>query len=205
MKRLFFIIVLLVSATGIEHVAAQSMREIFVNAPDTVIPLLTRINREDCIDFLDAGMKARVMNRLDGNSELVKITDDFLELRTSKHSTMQMRLFTVEADTVIAVVRSVCSEACDSRISFYKTNWELAPVSFVRPPISDFFVSPDSAALYMLKCDMYLVKLTLSPTDESLVAEYTMPAYMGEDDAEVVAPCLQPLIYRWRGGAFVRE
>lgn len=186
-------------------VAAQTMREVFVNAPDSVLPLLTRINREDCVDFIAAGMRANVTNRLDGKSELLSITDNFLELRSSEYSTVQMRLLPLAADTVVAVVKSVCAEACDSRISFYKKNWEPCPVSFERPPIAHFFVSPDSAALYLPKCDIYLVRLTLSPTDETIVAEYTMPAYMNEEDRTSVAPCLQPLRFRWQNGIFVRE
>lgn len=204
MRKLFIITVLsLLAAVG--DAAAQSMRSIFVNAPDSVFPLLTRVNREDCIDFLNAGMRARVSNRLDGKSELRSITDDFLELCSSEYSTVQMRLLPFAGDTIIAVVRSVCAESCDSRISFYKKSWEPAAVSFVRPPISEFFISPDSAAQHLPKCDIYLVKLSLSATDETLVAEYTMPSYMSEDDAKVVSPCLRPLLFRWKGGAFVRE
>lgn len=204
MKKILIIAVLFLSAL-VNDVAAQSMRDIFINAPDSVFPLLTRTNREDCIDFLDAGMRARVTNRLEGKSELCSITDNFLELRSSEYSTVQLRLLPCEDDTVIAVVRSVCAEACDSRISFYKKNWESAAVSFVRPPIVDFFISPDSAAIYMPKCDIYLVKLALSSTDDTLVAEYTMPEYMNAEDRAVVAPCLRPLLFRWEKCSFVRE
>lgn len=204
MRKLFVITILFLCA-AVNDIAAQSMRQIFVNVPDSVFPLLTRTNREDCIDFLDAKMRARVINRLDGKSELLSITDNFLELRSSDSSTVQMRLLPYAGDTIIAVVRSVCAEACDSRIAFYKKSWEPAPVSFARPPIAEFFHSPDSAALYMPKCDIYLVKLTLSPDEEVLVAEYTMPQYMNKEDAAAIAPCLRALRFRWQGGAFVKE
>ncbi len=204
MRKLYIItIMFLCVAAG--DAAAQSMRDIFINAPDSVFPLLTRINREDCVDFIDAGMRARVVNRLEGKSELNSLTENFMELQSSESSSMQLRLLPVAGDTVIAVVRSVCAEACDSRISFYKKNWEPATVSFVRPSIGDFFISPDSASQYMPKCDIYLVKLSLSAADEALVAEYTMPAYMNEEDRALIAPCLRPLVFRWQGGAFVRE
>lgn len=204
MRKLLYILVVCVCVV-VSDAAAQSMRDVFINAPDSVFPLLTRMNREDCVDFIDAGMRARVTNRLDGKSELLVITDDFLELRSSESSTVQMRLLPFKGDTVIAVVRSVCAEACDSRISFYKKSWEPADVQFVRPPVTDFFLSPDSAARYMPKCDIYLVSLSLSATDEALVAEYTMPAYMNNEDRSAVAPCLRSLLFRWQGGAFVRE
>ena len=54
-------------------------------------------------------------------------------------------------------------------------------------------------------CDIYLVKLTLSPTEETMVAEYTMPHYMNDSDAKAVQPLLRPVVYRWQGGVFVKE
>ena len=202
--RSFFTIVLLVAP--LLGVFAQDMRSLFVNAPDSVFPLLTRSNREDCVDFIDAGMRARVTNRLDGKSELLSLTPSFLELKSSEASTVQMRLLPFEGDTVVAVVRSVCAEACDSRISFYKRDWSRADIPFSRPAVGDFFIpATDSLDYCLARCDIYLVSLSLSPTDEVLVAEYTMPAYMNAEDARVIAPRLRPVRFRWSGVRFVRE
>ncbi len=186
-------------------VVAQDMRSLFLNAPDSILPLLTRNNRADCIDFLDAGMRARVTNRLDGISELLFIDDDYMELSSSASSLVQMRLLPCGGDTVIAVVRSVCAEACDSRIAFYKRDWSVADVSFFRPAVADFFVATDSLDHLLKRCDIYLVRLSLSREGDTLSAEYTMPRYMSEEDSLLVAPKLRPLLYRWRDGAFIRE
>ena len=50
----------------VTHTNAQEMRDIFVEMPDSIIPLLTQSNRADCVDFLDAKMRARVTNKFDG-------------------------------------------------------------------------------------------------------------------------------------------
>ncbi len=184
---------------------AQNMRALFLNAPDSIMPLLTYNNRADCIDFVDAGMRARVTNRLDGYSELLSISDDYMELRVSENSTVQMKLLPFGNDTVVAVVRSVCAEACDSRLTFYNRDWTIAPLSFLRPPVEEFFVATDSLAGLLARCDIYLVQLKLSSADNLLRAEYTMPHYMSEKDSLLVAPKLQPIVYRWQGGAFVKE
>ena len=73
-------------------VSAQSMRTLFVEMPDSIMPLLTKNNREDCVDFIDAGMQARVTNRLDSKSELLKFTPDYLLLKTSSSGSMQMKM-----------------------------------------------------------------------------------------------------------------
>jgi hypothetical protein len=38
---------------------AQDARTVFINMPDSLMPLLTKVNREDCIDFLDSKMRRR--------------------------------------------------------------------------------------------------------------------------------------------------
>ncbi|MBQ8271303.1 MAG: DUF3256 family protein [Bacteroidaceae bacterium] len=187
-------------------VVAQNMRTLFLNAPDSIMPLLTYNNRADCIDFIDAGMRARVTNRLDGYSELLSISDDYMELRSTDSSTMQMKLLPLGNDTVVAVVRTVCAEACDSRLTFYNRDWTMAASpAFVRPAVEEFFVATDSLPSLLARCDIYLVQLRLSTADNSLRAEYTMPHYMSEEDSALVAPKLQPIVYRWQGGAFVKE
>ncbi len=202
MRKIHFILLLMIACAA--GVRAQSMRDLFVEAPDTIFPLLTATNKVDCIDFIDAGMRARVTNRLDGKSELLSITPDYLLLRSSGSSTVEMKMLPSPSGPVIAVVRSVCAEACDSRITFYNADWSLAPVLFERPAIEDFFAEGDSAAHYMRLCDIYLVKFSLSPSDNSLVAEYTMPAYMNDDEAAAVGSFLRPLRFRWAEGGFVR-
>lgn len=73
------------------------------------------------------------------------------------------------------------------------------------PGVADFFAPTDSLSYYLSLCDIYLVKLTLSPTEETMVAEYTMPLYMNDSDAKAVQPLLRPVVYRWQGGVFVKE
>ena len=57
-------------------VMAQNMKSVFVAMPDSVTPLLTKVNREDCIDFLDSNMKAVVKNRFGNVAEMKVLTDD---------------------------------------------------------------------------------------------------------------------------------
>ncbi|MBQ2127442.1 MAG: DUF3256 family protein [Bacteroidaceae bacterium] len=179
------------------------MRTIFLNAPDVVFPMLSINDRADLVDFIEAGMTAKVRNRLDGVSVLAELTDDYLSLATTASSNMQLKLLPFNGDTVICMVKTVKAEAADSRICFYDKQWNRLDGCgmFTMPEISDFFVSPDDE--YMDMCDIYLVSLTLSAADNTLVAEYTMPAYMSVDDAGKIEPLLRKLVYRWNGGRFV--
>lgn len=189
------------------YLSAQSMRALFVSMPDSIMPLLTKNNREDCIDFIDAGMQAVVTNRLDSKSELLQFTPNFLHLRTSEAGTMQLKILPTADDTLVCVINTICAEACDSRIAFYTRKWQ--PVDsekhFAAPAISDFFLPSDSVGELLDIADIYLVKMSLSADDNSLVAEYTMPRYMLQGDSARVASNLRQLKYSWVGDRFVKE
>ena len=202
MRKLMFFVVLLFGCL-VSRVSAQDMRTVFLNAPDVVFPMLSSNDRADLVDVIEAGMTAKVRNRLDGVSVLAELTDDYLSLATTASSNMQLKLLPFNGDTVICMVKTVKAEAADSRICFYDKQWNRLDGSgmFTMPEISDFFVSPDDE--YMDMCDIYLVSLTLSAADNTLVAEYTMPAYMSVDDAGKIEPLLRKLVYRWNGGRFV--
>lgn len=205
MKK-FFVIFLMVAMVSGMKINAQNVSSVFIEMPDTLMLLLTQNDRRDCIDFMEAGMRAVVTNRLGGKSELKKLTDDFLSVNMSKSSVMQIKLLPyADRDTVICVVNTVCAEACNSVISFYNKNWEKMDeiILFEKPKISDFFIPADTVQRYADMADIYLVRLDLQSESDSLRAEYTMPGYMTKDDSLKIAPMLQPLWYKWNGKGFV--
>lgn len=225
MKKVVLLLFLLLFCVN-SFLSAQSMRTLFVQMPDSIMPFLTKNNREDCVDFIDANMLARVTNRLDTKSELLQFTSDYLYLKTSEAGSMQMKMLPVDGDTILCVINTVCAEACDSRIAFYTRNWQPLDGSryFKKPLIRDFFLdvnTPDSLLgssddLTSAKkaesldelldiADIYLVHLTLSDRENILTAEYTMPHYMLQGDSLRVAPHLRKLSYRWTSRGFERE
>ena len=57
--------------------AQVTMRQVFKDMPQTMIPYMTGNNRLDMIDFIDSNMKAEVRNEMDGKSEMKIMTDDY--------------------------------------------------------------------------------------------------------------------------------
>ena len=204
MRKLAYILTLMLALAT--QVNAQEMRTIFTEMPDSIIPLLTYSNRADCVDFLDAKMKARVTNRLDGQSELLQLTPDYLKMKLTKHTQLQMKLLPRSSgDTIICMVNTVCAEANDSRIRFYTKEWkEVTPTNklFKKPQTREFFTAGDSLEKILLIADIYLVELTLSPSTNTLQANYTMPSYMTRNDSLFVTKNMHPINYRWTGKTF---
>ena len=125
MKRTALIVFLLALASGIS--AQLRMRDIFAQLPDSVLPLTTRNNRLDCIDFIENGMEARVKNLFGDQVVLDSLTEDFMVLRTSEASCVEMKLFAEGTDTLICVNRIYMGPVADSELKVFDTSW-----SFVR-------------------------------------------------------------------------
>ncbi len=203
MKKLFLIYIFIsIVCSGMQ---AQSLRELFVKMPVELLPLLKENDRLDLIDLYDAKMSTPVTNRLDGKSRMRTLTDDYLLLTLSASSSMQIKMLpATNGDTLLCVVNTVNAESADSRINLYKKDWTLVASDFFEfPAIAGFFIPSDSVGEALELMDIYLVELTLSPDDNSLVAEYTLPRYMTKEDAERVSPFLRKLKYMWNGKEFV--
>lgn len=195
---------------------AQQAKQYFVSMPDTILPLLTEINRADCIDFLESNMRAIVTNRLDGKSEMTKLTDNYIAIKLSEQSSWQMKVLALNDSTqVICTVFTACAPACDSHIKFYTTQWEsLSLADYIQtiPTLSDYLPQLnesdyDIQTLNAVKqADLLLIKMQLSADDNTLVCSFDTPQYMEKSAAQKLTPLLQkPIVYNWNSGKFVRK
>ena len=193
-------------------VVAQDMKTVFVAMPDSVTPLLTKVNREDCIDFLDSNMKAVVKNRFGNVAEMKVLTDDYVLMQTSEVGTLEMKLLPLADSTkVICMVKTVDVPVADSSVRFYTSDWsqQLDVKEFLQLPSMDAFFLPndslkDEAILTRKKADMHLMKAQLSKEDTSLTFTYTTPDYLNEEDREKLSPHLrkESIVLRWSEGKF---
>lgn len=209
MKRGFALVV--GSLLCLIHIGAQDMRTLLVAMPDSILPLLTKNNRMDCVDFVDSKMKAEVKNRLGEVSELKVLTKDYLLLQMTSQSTVEMKLLSVnDSAKVVCVVRTVCAPVCDSAVEFYDISWKrLKTADYIAcPSVDSFFRNPAQTDLpYQLlreKADVDLIKASLSVERAVIRFEYTTPDYLSEDDREKIRPYLRkdPLVYSWTDGKF---
>ena len=194
---------------------AQDMKSLYAALPDSLSPLLTKVNREDFADFLDSHMKAEVKNRFDRPSEMKQLTPDYLLLQETGSNTIEMKLLPLnDSVKVICVVTTCYAPAADSHLSFYDTGWHPLPASrFVAPPSEDEFYLPaasqaqaDSVASLRRFADLYLLKASLSADSRTLSFTYTTPDYIDKKDAAQLRSFIvkQPLRYEWKEGKFVR-
>ena len=208
MKRLYLIYILCLCCWLGGR--AQELRSLFVAMPDSVLPLLTKTNRMDCIDFLDSNMKAEVKNRFNNTSELKVLTKDYLELQLTSQSSVEMKLLPMnDSVKVVCMVHTVCGPVCDSEITFYDTQWKQLPSkNFITLPEVDRFyylnTNEESYATVRKAADMYLMKANLSSEASTLTFIYTTPDYLSKEDREKLELYLrkEPIVYQWVEGRF---
>lgn len=112
------------------HVSAraQTMKEVWVSMPDSVMTLLTRNNRLDCLDYWEAGQEGRVANRLDGEVRILFLSDDSLSVSDTGVSRYEMKLERKGGGLIrnVSVRRVVTSgELVDWTERVYSPEWQL--------------------------------------------------------------------------------
>jgi hypothetical protein len=194
---------------------AQDMKDLFTAMPDSIIPQLEEAWRKDLIDLLQSGKEARLKNTLEGSSELQALTEDYLRLKPTERSIMELkRLPLINNTYIICMITTVEGTAPDSRIQFFTTGWQpLNGVGEMQPlSVSDFLSTDTDTAnneykYAVSRLDMDLIKYSLNPGNTTLTASYMTPLYLSKQEREQVFKFLKPkpIIYNWNRTAFVRE
>lgn len=193
---------------------AQEAKKLFISMPDSLAPLLTSVNRADCVDFLASKMKAQVDNRFGTKSEMTDLSKDYIRMQMTPQTTWQMKVLALNDSTnVICTVGTACAPACDSSIGFYTIDWKPLSTSrfIVLPLMEDFLSAPDSTSIYSFdeahrSADMLLTKIDLNKENTELTFTLTTPDYMSNETAEKLVPFIRrSIVYQWKNGAFTRK
>ncbi len=170
MKKLFLSGFLLLTVCAAE--AQPTAKDVFLTMPHALTPQLTENNRLDMVDFLASKMKARVTNSLDGNSELLMLSDKAFSLQVSEALNYDVRMLETESDTILCLSATFGKDSLESEVRFYTVRWELLPTDrFIALPQAMYvakFVSEERSDL----------QISLSP-----VLDFPATQEQEEDDA----------------------
>ena len=207
MKRILSLIILMLTVSMAD---AADLRTLFISMPDTIMPALTRSERMDFLDYMDSGMRARVVNKLGGESEMTLLEEKRLTVRTSQSCRIDMALFDLPDDrSLICIINTVTARYDDSRLMFYTDDWMPVNVEDVieLPVLDDYLTKKalrnDSIADFKKQSILRLQSVTVS--GDALEFSYTSLDYIGED-ADRYRSWFKPerLRYIWTGRKFKR-
>ena len=210
MKQFLLILSLSILAlTG----AAQPVAHYFTQLPAELIPGITIDTRKDLIDFYKNGKVSVMPSAFGGKIQLMTLEDDYLLLKTSENSDLQIKLLNVsDSLRVLAVVHTVAAPLRDSRVKFYNTSWKLLndwsmPIFAVK----DFIDEKKAAELGLTDRlneigPRLFVSVTFKPTENSFVAKSSLKADMEKAQSVTLGALVRDsVVYRWNNKSFLPE
>ena len=208
MKRFATIIILALMATAGR---ADNLRTLFITMPDSITPTLTKSDRLDFLDYMDSGMKARVRNKLGGESVMTRFDEDMLSIQTSQSGRMDMLLLKRGKDeNLICIIRTVNAKYEDSRLSFFTEDWKSVPADeLIELPVIDDYLTKEAlkndSLDYFKKMSMLRLQ-SIVPADGALEFRYTSLDDLGQD-ADKYRDWFKttPLRFNWNGKTFKRK
>lgn len=185
----------------------------FINIPDTILPLISRSTRMDMLDYFRVDSTYRATNEMGGYSSLEKVSGDYLKVRISDVSTLELKVLPWgKSGRVIASVYTICGPAADSELRFFSP--DMKPVKcqkfFKLPELKDFFSIPKGSLTKMKEIEAMVpfptIEYDLSENSCDLTGRLTAGEYINQDDYNIMKLFLRPsLQWRWNGSKFELE
>lgn len=205
MKRTVTVIIM---ALMLVAARAADLRTLFVGMPDSIMPTMTKSERMDFLDYMDSGMRARVRNKLGGESVMTAFSDRSLTVMTSQSGRVEMVLFPLKnGENLICIIKTVTARYEDSRIQFYSEDWKSVPVEELieLPGFNDYLTKKalSSDSLDVFKKMSMLRLQSVAAVDGGLEFRYSSLEDLGEE-AERYKSWFkpEPLRYIWNGKKF---
>ena len=195
-KSLIFIILL----TGCLGVSAQSLRAVWIEMPDSIIPYLSRNQRTELVDYVDMKAEPAVRDALGDTVRIERMTDSYLSVRLSGSSRLEIRLLD---KSTLALVRTWEAPAAESSLHLFSQLWqEKKAVVVCQETVSrpDTMGEEEFAELKSLAVPRMRV-FHLSADRPSLSVSWSYPL-LSAKDAKRVAALLKPKELEWTGTEF---
>lgn len=206
MKQLILIVGLL---CAVLPAGGRTLKDLFKEMPDSLLPVLTRENRLDCVDFIESGMKANVKNRFGELSSLQTLTATYAKLSLSPSSQVEMAMLEKGSDTLVCMVRTWLLPLQQSEVSFYTADWRpLEASKYITLPKAGDFVHTETGREttddVLRRADVPLISAVLDAATHDLVFSIRLDGDNPELKRELAPYVREKLTYHWRDGRFVR-
>ena len=105
---------------------AQNMHDVFKSMPDSVLPLLTKNDKLDHLDYFDSHVVTDVKDRFGTPTRLLALTDDYALLRTGERTDVAFKLLNCTNGSRVICQLSTCEvdSMPDTTVRFYTTHWQ---------------------------------------------------------------------------------
>ena len=203
----------------VESLDTLTIERAFTEMPLRSLDLLTRSSRLDMLDYLKADSLVTVANTMGGESRIEKAGKDYLKIRLTPVSTLEIALLPYrdpKSPKIAMAIYTIGSEeeAPDSDIAFYDT--EMKPIDrkhlFRQPDLKEFFSFPKGATTSMKEIEEMIpfpaASYSLVPSSTStadsgsftLTGKLTVNSVMAQEERNLIELFMRPeLNWTWNG------
>lgn len=181
-------------------VSAQSLREVWVEMPDSILPYLSKSQRTELADYVDMKADPAVLNSFGDSVRIERMTNNYLLVKANEVTRLEIKLLD---NNTLALVQTWMAPAAESKLSLFNLQWQ-PKEAVVAYKVN--IVKPDSMSdedFTELKTMMYprLKEFRLSADNNSLSVSWNYPL-LSKKDAKRVADLLKTQVLNWTGKDF---
>lgn len=181
-------------------VSAQSLREVWIEMPDSVLPYLSKSQRTELADYVDMKADPAVLNAFGDSVRIERMTNNYLLVKASKVTRLEIKLLD---NNTLALVQTWKAPVAESKLSLFNLQWQPKEAVVV---YNENIVKSDSMSeeeFADLKSLMYprMREYRLSADNNSLSVSWNYPL-LSKKDAKRVADLLKMQVVNWTGKDF---
>lgn len=204
MKSLVHITAIIFLAVTALSGQAQTVTDALKKMPQNIIINIDSIARLDMIDLYKAGMTAQARTIGGDTAHLTTLGDTYLHLRTSKASTMQIKLLQQGRKTYYAVITTVEGPVANSHLKLYNDAWQAVGTKkkFTPLAIHDFIKTTDKKQRNAIAKEVVLptIQYTMSEENNNITATPSFLFTLDEETRQRIMPHFHDtVVLQWNG------
>lgn len=192
---------------SVETSFGKTMREVWIDMPDSITMYLTKSMRTELADYVDMKVSAATKNAIGDTVRIDTLTSDYIAITLSESSKLEMKLLPRDGSNIICMVRTYYGTAAESIISFWQLDWQQLPdISMPALENIELIKKPDSLSVTEFNkikamISPKMIEMRLSPDDNSLLLSYSLPD-VNKEDSELIKSILVQKKINWNGEIF---
>ena len=192
---------------SVETSLGKTMREVWIDMPDSITMYLTKSMRTELADYVDMKVSAATKNAIGDTVRIDTLTSDYIAITLSESSKLEMKLLPRDGSNIICMVRTYYGTAAESIISFWQLDWQQLPdISMPALENIELIKKPDRLSVTEFNkikamISPKMIEMRLSPDDNSLLLSYSLPD-VNKEDSELIKSILVQKKINWNGEIF---
>lgn len=197
MKKILIIICFLTCWLG---VSAQSLREVWIEMPDSILPYLSKSQRTELADYVEMKAEPAVLSTFGDSVRIERMTNNYLLLKANEATRLEIKLLD---NNTLALVQTWMAPAAESRLRLFNLQWQPkeAVVEYKANIVKPDSMSDEDFSDLKTLVSPRLKEYRLSADNNSLSVSWNYPL-LSKKDVKRVTEILKSQVLNWTGKDF---